>query len=96
VFSTTTLVSLLLLGYAGVAQFFPGVVFGLFWKRVTTAGIFAGMVAGLVCLFILFLSNRDPFLGLNAGFVALCANGAVAAGVSLCTPVMPNGLEDET
>jgi SSS family solute:Na+ symporter len=95
VFSTTTLVSLLLLGYAGVAQFFPGVVFGLFWKRVTTAGIFAGMVAGLVCLFILFLSNRDPFLGLNAGFVALCANGAVAAGVSLCTPVMPNGLEDE-
>src|ERR1700722_177983 len=36
IFSSTTLVSLLLMGYAGVAQFFPGVVLGLFWKRVTT------------------------------------------------------------
>ena len=35
IYSSTTLVSLLLLGYAGVTQFFPGVVLGLYWKRVT-------------------------------------------------------------
>src|SRR5437016_7781971 len=33
VYSSTTLVSLLLLGYSGVTQFFPGVVLGLYWKR---------------------------------------------------------------
>jgi Na+/proline symporter len=27
------LVNLLLLGYSGVTQFFPGVVFGLYWRR---------------------------------------------------------------
>ena len=30
IFSSTTLVSLLLPGYAGVTQFFPGVVLGLY------------------------------------------------------------------
>jgi len=94
-FSTTSLVSLLLLGYAGVAQFFPGVILGLFWKRVTTVGVFAGMMAGLACLVFLFLSKRDPFLGLNAGFVALCCNGAVAVAASLCSPAMPNGFDEE-
>src|SRR5262249_50805857 len=38
VYSSTTLVSLLLLGYAGVTQFFPGVVLGLFWKRANSTG----------------------------------------------------------
>jgi len=94
-FSRTSLVSLLLLGYAGVSQFFPGVMLGLFWKRVTTFGVFAGMTAGLACLVFLFLSQRDPFLGLNAGFVALCCNVAVAVAASLCSPAMPNGFDEE-
>src|SRR5205807_85230 len=48
VFSSTTLVSLLLMGYAGVTQFFPGVVLGLYWPRVSTRAVFAGMIAGVV------------------------------------------------
>src|SRR5439155_4331932 len=44
-FSSTTLVSLLLMGYAGVTQFFPGVVLGLYWPRVSTRAVFAGMIA---------------------------------------------------
>ena len=47
IYSSTTLVSLLLLGYAGVSQFFPGVVLGLYWKRATTTGVFAGMITGV-------------------------------------------------
>jgi SSS family solute:Na+ symporter len=44
--SSTTLVSLLLLGYAGVTRFFSGVVLGLFWMRVTAVGVFAGICGG--------------------------------------------------
>jgi SSS family solute:Na+ symporter len=94
IYSSTTLVSLLLLGYAGVTQFFPGVVLGLFWKRVTMAGVFAGMVAGVGLVAFLVLSNRDPFLGLNAGFFALCVNFCVAGSVSLLSPIQPSGFEE--
>jgi len=81
--SSTTLVSLLLLGYAGVTQFFPGVVLGLFWNRVTTLGVFAGLAAGITTVALLMLTNRDPFFGWSAGFVALCLNFGVAMIVSL-------------
>ena len=83
IYSSTTLVSLLLLGYAGTTQFFPGVVLGLFWKRVDAAGVFAGIVLGVGATMFLVLSNRDPFLGLNAGFVALCLNFSIAVVLSL-------------
>jgi len=86
IYSSTTLVSLLLLGYAGVSQFFPGVVLGLFWKRVTMAGVFAGLMAGVVSAAFLILSNRDPFGGLNAGFCALCLNFAITVAMSLVAP----------
>jgi len=86
IYTSATLVSLLLLGYAGMTQFFPGVVLGFFWKRVTTTGVFAGMVAGVGGAVFLALSKRDPFHGLNAGFVALCGNFLITAAVSLLTP----------
>ena len=86
IYSSTTLVALLLLGYAGVTQFFPGVVLGLYSRRVTTSGIFAGMVAGVGTVALLMLTRRDPFHGLNAGFCALCLNFAVTVIVSLFTP----------
>jgi SSS family solute:Na+ symporter len=84
--SSPSLVSLLLMGYAGVAQFFPGVVLGLFTKRVTQSGVFAGLVTGFTVTGLLMLSGRDPFHGLNAGFLALCLNFMVTGGVSYCTP----------
>ena len=86
VFGSTTLVSLLLMGYAGVTQFFPGVVLGLFWRRVTTPGVFAGLVAGACTAVLLMLTRHDPVFGLNAGFVALCLNVLIAVTVSLLTP----------
>ncbi len=86
IFSSTTLVSLLLLGYAGVTQFFPGVVLGLYSKRVTAAAIFSGLVVGIAIVAALMLSGRDPYFGVNAGFIALCANFAVVAGLSLLQP----------
>jgi len=92
--SSTTLVSLLILGYAGVAQFFPGVVLGLYSRRVTMPGVFAGLVAGISIGAILMLGKRDPFFGLNAGFLGLCGNLAVTAVVSLLSPIKPSGLDE--
>ena len=81
--SSATLVALLLIGYSGVSQFFPGVVLGLFWPRVTTAGVLAGLIGGLTTVSMLMLSHRDPLYGLNAGFIALTLNFAIALIVSL-------------
>jgi solute:Na+ symporter, SSS family len=86
IYSSTTLVSLLLTGYAGVAQFFPGVVLGLYWKRVTMSAVFAGMVAGVATAVFLMLSHRDPLCGWSAGFVALCLNFLITTFLSLLTP----------
>jgi SSS family solute:Na+ symporter len=84
--SSATLVSLLLLGYAGISQFFPGVVLGLFWRRVTMPGVFAGLLTGVMCTVLLILGKKDPIGGINAGFIALCLNFAVSVVVSLLVP----------
>jgi SSS family solute:Na+ symporter len=76
------LVYLLIFGYDGVSQFFPGVVLGLFWRRATKAGVMAGLLTGVAVVVGLIVSGRDPFLGVNAGFVGLLANAAVAVLVS--------------
>ena len=88
IYSSATLVSLLLLGYAGVTQFFPGVVLGLYWKRVTMPGVFAGMIAGVATVIFLILTHQDPFFGWSAGFVALCLNFLITALVSWLTPAI--------
>jgi SSS family solute:Na+ symporter len=88
IYKSATLVGLLLTGYAGVTQFFPGVVLGLYWKRVTMPGVFAGMIAGVAAVIFLMLSHRDPFYGWSAGFVALCLNFLTTALISRLTPVI--------
>jgi SSS family solute:Na+ symporter len=82
IYSSATLVSLLLLGYAGVTQFFPGVILGLYWKRVAMRAVFAGMIAGVGTAALLILSGRDPFFGWNAGFLGLCVNFLTTAVLS--------------
>ena len=93
-YSSTTLVSLLLLGYSGVTQFFPGVIFGLYWRRVTMPGVFVGMIVGVAIVAYLMLNKMDPFMGLHAGFFALCVNFVVTTVISLLTAPMPNPFEE--
>ena len=94
IYTSASLVSLLLLGYAGVAQLLPGVVFGLYSRRVTTTGVFAGMSMGIVIAVLLMLTGRDPYKGVNAGFIALCCNFALTGVVSLVTTVRISGFDD--
>jgi SSS family solute:Na+ symporter len=84
-FLPNALVNLLLIGYDGVSQFFPGVVLGLFWKRVSRQGVIGGLLTGLAIVVALVLGRHDPFLGMNAGFVALAVNAMVTVGISLLT-----------
>jgi len=85
IFGSSTLVALLLTGYAGVTQFFPGVVLGLYSKRVTARAVLAGMIAGVGTALFLMLTSRDPFFGVSAGFLALCLNFVITISVSFLT-----------
>jgi solute:Na+ symporter, SSS family len=92
--SSATLVSLLLLGYDGVAQIFPGVVLGLFSRRVTASGVFAGIATGIAIAAFLMLTGRDPYMGLNAGFIGLCFNFAATGVASGLAPVEAGGFDE--
>jgi SSS family solute:Na+ symporter len=83
IFSSTSLVSLLLTGYAGVSQFFPGVVLGLYWRRVTSTAVLIGLIVGVASAVFLMLTHRDPLFGVSAGFVALCVNFLIVICASL-------------
>ncbi|MGA2261919.1 MAG: sodium:solute symporter family protein, partial [Acidobacteriota bacterium] len=78
------LVDLLLIGYNGVSQFCPGVVLGLFWRRINAQAVFSGMIAGLSL--VLLLHRHDPFWGMNLGFVALVVNFMVTVFISWLRP----------
>lgn len=92
--SSSTLVTLLLIGYAGASQSFPGIVFALFWRGATHLGVFSGLVAGIALLIYLVLTGHDPFRGWNAGFLALALNFVVTVIVSLLTNNRRAGSEE--
>ncbi|RPJ74913.1 MAG: sodium:solute symporter family protein [Acidobacteria bacterium] len=73
------LVNLLIFGYDGISQFFPGIVLGLFVRRATGLPVALGLVTGEAVVISLIWTSRDPFMGMNAGFVGLAANVTVAA-----------------
>jgi len=84
-YSTVSLVALLLLGYSGVTQFFPGIVLGLYWKRMNLVSTAVGIAVGEIIVAYLVLNKMDPFMGLNAGFVALAANFIVTVVLASVT-----------
>jgi len=93
IYSSTSLVALLLLGYAGVTQFLPGVLLGIYSRRVTRRGVFIGIASGIAVVTLLITNKRDPFFGLNAGFIALTINFLTTFGVSLLSPAQRSGLD---
>jgi len=91
VFFPNMLVNLLLTGYAGVTQFFPLLVLGVFWKRANKIAAFIGLGVGEFIVFYTTLNHYDPLpilgMDINAGFFALCVNMVIFVAVSLvCVP----------
>ena len=79
------LVSLLLVGYSGIAQFLPAILLGLFWRRATLGGVSAGLAAGVSVAVVAQLAGWHPPWGLHAGFIGLLLNFAAAITVSWFT-----------
>ncbi len=59
-------------------------LYGLFWRRTTRAGVWAGMASGLACAFVLFPTWGADGVPL-AGAIAMLVPLAVVPGVSLLT-----------
>ena len=90
------IVSILLVAYDFISQLFPAVIVGgLFWRRATKQGVLAGILTGWVVAGALVLSKHDPFLGMNAGLIALVANLIVFAVVSVLTKPVSDAYLDK-
>jgi solute:Na+ symporter, SSS family len=79
--SPKELVLLLIFGYGLVTQLFPGIALGLAIPSLTTRPVLAGLLAGEGAVVWLISTGRDPYLGMNAGFVALVVNFAVTLAI---------------
>jgi solute:Na+ symporter, SSS family len=96
-----TLVFLLLTAYGIVCQLAPPVYAAMYWKRATTAGVLAGLAAGIVAnVFFLVRVDLRPF-EIHEGILAVIVNVAVLITVSLLTRPQPEAhtaafLEEET
>ena len=77
----------------GVTQFFPGVVLGLYSARAPAAGVFVRIITGIAISAFLVLTNRDPFIGLHAGFIGLCFNFVTCGTITLVCPAEHSGFE---
>ncbi|WP_233191570.1 sodium:solute symporter [Sporosarcina sp. P18a] len=85
VFGGQGVVALLLGAYGSIIQFTPGVLSALYWKRVTTQGVFTGIVAGFVVnLYFQLFATTTPF-EIHPGLIGLIANTIVMIGVSYMT-----------
>jgi SSS family solute:Na+ symporter len=91
-----SLIALILLAaYNFIAQLVPSVLIGgLFWRRATKSGVFAGLAAGWALTIYFLLAGQSQLFGMNSGFVALVANIAVFCAVSLVTQPVPRDLLD--
>jgi SSS family solute:Na+ symporter len=79
------LVTLLLIGYSGVAQLVPAIAFGLFWRRATLPGVAWGVALGILVAILVQVTAWQPPWGLHAGFIGLTLNLAVTVAISLIT-----------
>jgi SSS family solute:Na+ symporter len=78
------LVYLLLVGYTGITQMFPGWVLGSIWRWITKEGVLAGLVVGLV-VGILTCFVWPDYLGIHSIIWGLLFNLPITLVVSKLT-----------
>ena len=78
----TSLVGLLLIGYSGVTQFFPGVVLALRPSRPSAVAVGSGIIAGIVVVVAASIRATPTIYGLNVGLFALLVNLALTFAVN--------------
>jgi SSS family solute:Na+ symporter len=80
-----SLVWLLLTAYGIVDQLAPPVYAALFWRRATTAGVLAGLLAGITTTVFFFLNPPLRPFEIHEGILGLVVNIGVLMTVSLTT-----------
>ena len=76
VYNRATLVGLLLIGYSGVTQLFPGVVLSLRKQPPHAWSVASGIIVALILLSIFALQGTSVVYGAHVGAVALAVNVA--------------------
>lgn len=75
---------------------FPGIVMGIWWKRATTSGAIAGIIAGFgLCIFYLLVTRYFPGFGVKyAGMTSLLNPVTGAPVVDIAKAMaLPNAME---
>ena len=89
-----SLVDILLASYGIICQFMPALIAAMYWRRATTAGVLAGLLAGAaVSIFFFILPELRP-LKMHEGILGLIVHIPVLAGVSLMGRPQPDGHVD--
>ena len=78
----SSLVVLLLTSYGIICQFMPSIVAALYWRRATTAGVAAGLVAGSATAVFFFLNPELKPFELHEGIMGLLVHIPVLVGIS--------------
>lgn len=90
----TSLVVLLLSSYGIICQLAPPVIAALFWRRATTPGVLAGLLAGAVAaLFFFFRPDLKP-IPFHEGLYGLMVHVPMLILVSLLTPAQDRDVTD--
>ena len=88
-FLKTTLVELLLVAYNGMAQFLPGAVAAIWWRRATTAGVASGIAVGIAIVAVAASRQVSAVFDINIGLVALAVNACATVVISYVTAPPP-------
>ncbi|WP_210491490.1 sodium:solute symporter family protein [Patulibacter sp. SYSU D01012] len=87
--TTSNLVELAMISYAGIVQLAPTLFLGVFWRRGNAVAATASMIAGFATAAVLQWQYPDavPGLeGLSGGMVGLIVNAAVYVACALLVP----------
>ncbi|HSF19720.1 MAG TPA: sodium:solute symporter family protein [Vicinamibacteria bacterium] len=87
-FSSASLVFLLLLSYGFIAQLFPPLIAAFFWSRSTRPGVIAGLLTGCAVTILWNLVPTLQWQDIHPGIWGLTAHVVVLIAVSLRTPPM--------
>jgi solute:Na+ symporter, SSS family len=81
----SSLVLLLASAYGIISQLAPPIVSALYWKRATTSGAIAGLLAGTATAFFFYLNPELKPFDMHEGILGLIVHVPVLVGVSLMT-----------
>lgn len=81
----SSLVQLLATAYGIVSQLAPPIVAALYWRRATTKGVVAGLLAGWATAGFFFLNPALKPFGMHEGVLGLLVHVPVLVAVSLLT-----------